>query len=119
MATGARGEGFLDLDGETYVILFTNRAIADAEKATGKGILQLLNGFRGDTTGLGDLAHLLAVGLEYARREGRSRAGAYNINDAWRLLDQLGYSTVAEVVFGALTDVMMYRPKRETADPPA
>ncbi|MFH0902333.1 MAG: GTA-gp10 family protein [Pseudomonadota bacterium] len=116
---GARGEGYLDLDGETYAVLFTNRAIAEAEKATGKGILQLLNGFRNDTTGVIDLVQLLAVGLEAARREGRSRAGGYNINDAWRLLDQLGFATVAEVVFGALADVMSYRPKRETSDPPA
>lgn len=117
--TGARGEGYLDLDGETYVVLFTNRALADAERATGKTVMQLMAAVQNNLIGMGDIAHLLAIGLEYARREHRSRAGSYNVNDAWRLLDQLGFATVAAVVLEALAAVMSYRPNREDVNPPA
>ena len=118
MPTGARGEGYLELDGETYVILFTNRAIADAERATGKSILQLVNASQNDALGVGDLAHLLAVGLEWGRREGRQQGGAYNINDAWRLLDGLGFAVCLEVVLTALATVLAYRPAKAPTDPP-
>ena len=118
MATGARGEGYLELDGETYVVLFTNRSLADAERATGKTVVQMANASQTGSLGIGDVAHMLAVGLEWGRREGRQQGGTYNINDAWRLLDQLGYAACAEVVLSALADVLAYRPKRP-ADPPA
>lgn len=119
MATGARGEGFLELDGETYLILFTNRAIADAERTTGKSILQLVNAGQNDSLGIGDVAHLLAVGLEWGRRDGQRQGGTYSINDAWRLLDQLGFVACLEVVLAALAAVLAYRPAKAVAVPPA
>lgn len=120
MATGARGEGYLELDGETYAILFTNRALADAERATGKSVMQLMSAAQANAIGINDVVHLLAVGLEYARREGRTRPTGYNANDAWRLLDQLGFATVAAVVLEALAAVMSYRPGgRAEGSPPA
>lgn len=120
MTTGARGEGYLELEGESYVVLFTNRALADAERATGKTVMQLMAAAQGNAIGMGDVAHLLAVGLEYARREHRNRTGGYTANDAWRLLDQLGFATVAAVVLEALAAVMSYRPGpgKEDASPP-
>lgn len=117
MPTGARGEGYLELDGETYVILFTNRAIADAERATGKSITQLLG--EGDKLGIGDTAHLLAVGLEWGRREGRQQPAGYNSNDAWRLLEQLGFVACLEVVLTALVAVLEYRHPKVSSVPPA
>jgi hypothetical protein len=116
---GARGEGQLGLDGETYVILFTNRAIADAERATGKTVMKLMRGFASDDIGMSDVAILLMVGLQYARREHRSRAGANDTQDAWTLLNKLGFAAVASVVFTALTEVMSYRQNQENGDPPA
>lgn len=119
MATGARGEGLLTVDGETYAVLFTLRALADAERATGKTVMQLMTMAQAGAFGVGDLAQLLTIGLEYARREGRTRAAGFNLNDAWRLLDQLGFTPVATVVIEALTAVMTYAPAKEGAGPPA
>ena len=116
MATGARGEGYLELDGEQYPVLFTLRALADAERLTGKTVLQLMAAAQSNSMGVGDLAQLLAVGMEYARRENSGRGKAYNANDAWRLLDELGFGPVAVVVFEALAAVMSYR--REGRNPP-
>ncbi len=120
MPTGARGEGILELDGEQYAVLFTNRALADAERATGKTVLQLMASAQANLMGMGDLVHLLAVGLEYARREHRHAGGGTSANDAWRLLDNLGFAAVAVVVYEALAAVMSYRhPEGEKSDPPA
>lgn len=109
MSTGARGEGYLELDGERHVILFTLRALADAERATGKSVMQLMATAQHNTMAIGDVAQLLIVGLEYARREHRDRTRGYDLNDAWRLLNGLGFAPVAAAVFEALAAVMAYR----------
>lgn len=115
---GARGEGFLDLDGEQYPVLFTLRALADAERLTGKTVMQLMAEAQRSTMGVGDLAQLLAVGLEHARRDGRTRDRGYTLNDAWHLLESLGFAAVAVVVFEALAAVMAYSRPKGDADPP-
>ena len=119
MATGARGEGVLVLEGEQHRVLFTLRALADAERATGKTALQLMAASTSGGLGVGDVAALLAVGLAAARREHLGGAGGHNLNDAWRLLDNLGFSAVAAVVVEAMTVVMTFQPAGESADPPA
>ena len=119
MATGARGEGILTLEGQQYPVLFTLRALADAERATGKTVLQMMAAVRSNGLGVADVAALLAIGLEHARREHRAGTGGHNLNDAWRLLDNLGFSAVAAVVVEAMTVVMTFQPAGESADPPA
>ncbi|MDZ4346865.1 MAG: GTA-gp10 family protein [Candidatus Binatia bacterium] len=120
MVTGARGEGILELDGEQYAILLTNRALADAERMTDKSILQLLGGVEMGTLRITDVIHLLTVGLEYARKDGGGKAGGHNTNDAWRLMDGLGFTTVAKAVYDALKAVLNYdlEEKEEKASPP-
>jgi hypothetical protein len=119
---GARGEGYLELDGETFAVLFTNRALAEAERALGKSVVQIANAFGRDAIGVGDVAQLLTVGLEHARRDSRSRPQSYTINDAWDLLDKLGFAVVVEAVMLAIVQVISYRPTKdkdgETANPP-
>jgi len=119
MATGARGEGILELDGETYEVLFTLRALADAERATGKTVLQIMAAGKVGALGINDTVALLAVGLEYARRDHRRAGSGTSGNDAWRLLEQLGFAACATVVMEALAAVMSYsRPQEAKADPP-
>jgi len=105
---GARGEGYLDVDGEQVVVLFTNRALADGERATGKSILQILRGAQNQELGIGDVAQLLLVGMEAARREARSASRAYAIADAYRVMDAVGFTEVASVVFNAIAAVVAY-----------
>ena len=117
MTTGARGEGYLELDGERYAVLFTLRALADAEQFTGKSIMQLMAAAQANAMSVGNLAQMLAVGLEYARRERKGRVRPYDVNDAWRLLDGLGFTIVLVVVLEALAAVMSFRPGAEGSDP--
>lgn len=61
---GARGEAIIRSGDAEYRILFTNRALAEAEIAIGKSIIVIARGFVNGATGIGDTAQLLAVGLE-------------------------------------------------------
>jgi hypothetical protein len=121
MATGARGESYLELDGERYTLLYTNRAIAEAEKAIGRPAVQIVNATaRGDGVATGDIANLLAVGLEYARRNHLRSGDGTTSNDAWRLLDGCGYGACLSAVIDGLVAVLSYSPPgAQPTDPPA
>lgn len=112
MPTGARGEGYID-DGENRVeVLFTNRALMEAERATGKTVMQIARALESDGLGITDVAHLLAVGMEHARREarrlGRHGGRGFNVNDALDLMDRVGWATCTAVVMEALSAVLQY-----------
>ncbi|MBU0777926.1 hypothetical protein KKF82_06690 [Patescibacteria group bacterium] len=108
MPTGARGEGYLELDGQRHEILFTNRALADAERLTEKSVMQFLRD--AGMVSISDLVQYVAVGLRYAQRDsGPSRRGGFDIDTAWQLLDGLGMTAVAKVVLDALADVISYQ----------
>lgn len=116
---GARGEGYIQReDGDRLPVLFTNRALAEAEKALGKTIMQLVAAMGVNALGIADTAQLLAIGLEHARRETRSRPQSYTINDAFAILDELGFGTVAAEVFSAVAAVLAYSGSKEKADNP-
>lgn len=109
---GARGEGFLEVDGERLAVLFTNRALVEAEAATGKSVLQFVNAMNNNSLGMGDTVQLLAIGLEHARRETKTRKAAYTVRDAYDVLDALGFTEVLPVVLNAVGDVLGYSPKK-------
>ena len=119
MATGARGEGILEVDGKEYAILFTNRALAEAERATGKTITEIILKTQNNSLGIWDIAQLLAIGLEHARRDRHSRPTSYTINDAWTILDAVGFVAVLTVVIEALMAVVAYNVPKESEGPPA
>ena len=105
---GARGEALLELDGEAYPILYTNRALAQAEKAIGKPMLQLLSRLETSTLSIADTAQLLAIGMEFGRRDAKSGPRMLTIDDAWRVMDALGFTTVLTAVLGAVADVLSF-----------
>ena len=120
---GARGEGAIVLpSGDEQVVLYTNRALVEAEQATGKSILALSREFEGGTFSVGDIAQLTLVGLRAARRDARAGGPIPNIHDVYDLLDQAGFTEVARVVVGAVADVLSYSPDDDSdhdADPNA
>lgn len=116
--TGARGEAFLEDGGERVAVLYTNRALAEVERATGKSVLSLAHSI--ESLAVGDVAQLLLAGMEAARRDARAGGRAYTINDAYAVLDRLGFATVAMAVVEAVTAVLTYQPGEEAdANPPA
>jgi hypothetical protein len=118
MPTGARGEAILTVDGQRYEVLFTNRALAEAEALTGKTVTQLLDRA---AIGMTDLAGLLLVGMEAARRDTDPKRVRYVIADAWDLIDKAGFLPVLRAVTESLVAVLTYSGEEEQVDtdPPA
>ena len=120
---GARGEGTVEFQGQTLPVLLTNRAIAEAEKATGKTMIQLAQAGSTGNIGMNDIVQLLRAGLEYGRRDADIKRQVYSVDDAYDVLDELGFAPCAKVVILALSDVLSYRgedadSKRSDAGPP-
>jgi hypothetical protein len=115
--TGARGETTIQADGREVTVLYTNRALADAERALGRSIIAILEDAR---PGVLDLAHMLYAGMKAARRElpGRDRGPSVTLDDVFAVLDEAGYAAVTVAVVEAITDVLSYGPD-EDGDPNA
>ena len=106
--TGARGEAFLQAGDESYPILFTNRAIFRAERVISKPVLQITSALSEQTLSMGDLVRMLLIGLEEGRRDAREGNRPYALNDAWDILDAVGFRAALVAVFEALAQVLSY-----------
>lgn len=116
---GARGEGTILAEGREVQVLYTNRAIAQAERALGRSILDVAQGFAEGQSGVGDVAVLLRAGMEAHRRDARVGGRAITVDDAYGVMDDAGFPAVSEVVMLAISDVLSYgvdaSPDGETA----
>lgn len=123
MPTGARGESILTVGEQEYRILLTNRALAEAEKLTGKSTVALARDAQQMDISLNDLAILLRSGMEAARRDGGNHGRSVLPTDAFDLLDAAGFTKCAVAVIEALAEVLAYDPDDEggeaEANPPA
>jgi hypothetical protein len=109
---GARSEKvILTDDGKEVRVLFTNRALAEAESQCGKSIIAISNGFQENKTGVTEVAALLRAGMEAARRDSHTGARAVTLQDAYELMDAAGFTEVVSVVMTAVADVIGYNPK--------
>lgn len=117
--TGARGEGFVETpDGKQYAILFTNRAIAEAERALKKSVIGMMRDFEAaGVAGLGvnEIGHLLYVGMEHGRRDAHAGGKQLSLSDAWDLMDVIGFAEATRVVLEAISAVLSYSPESEFA----
>ena len=131
VTTGARGEAYLELDGEQVPVLLTNRALAEVEKRMGVRFLGMLAG--GDDSehmmaylfrelSVECISELLRAGLEYGRQDAGLRRQRYTIDDAWQIIDQCGIAETTVVVATALAQVLSYHrtedKENETDSPP-
>lgn len=104
----AKGEGTIQAGEREVRVFFNNRALAQAEEATGKSIVALANGFSDGSVGIGDLAQLLRVGMDAARRELRLGGPAVRMTDAYEVLDWAGFAAVATAVMESVAAVLGY-----------
>lgn len=112
----ARGEQFIQAGDREIKILFTNRALAEAEQAMGKSIIGVAQGLVNGQAGIIEVAHLLRTGMQAARREDGERPFAVQMDKAYRLLDEVGFATVTTAVMEAVTAVLGYNPEEEEDD---
>lgn len=108
--SGARGEATIQTDdGEVEVeVLFTNRALATAEKFLGKSIIGIAQGFSDGESGITEIVKLLQVGMEAARRDARIGGQAVTLNAAYDVLDKVGFASAAEAIMNAVADVLSF-----------
>jgi len=105
---GARGETTLQAGDREIRLLFTNRALAEVEGALDKSIIGIAQGFSAGTSGVTELAHLLRAGMDAARRDARAGGRPIAINEAYAVLDEVGFAAAAQTVFLAIGAVLSY-----------
>lgn len=110
----ARGEGTIELDDREVTVLFTNRALANAEKDLGQGVIGVAQSFQ-EAGKVGDVAILLRHGMEAARRDSRRGGRPVSMLEAYEVLDEVGFATVAAVVMEGVAAVLGYSPDEEVA----
>lgn len=117
---GARGEVTIETDTRTLSILFTNRALAEAENTMGRSIIAVAQGFAsGDSAlSISELAQMLRSGMEAARRDAKISGRVVSMNDAFDVLDEVGFTRVAQAVFGAISVVLSYDSEAEESEGP-
>jgi hypothetical protein len=107
--TGARGEVTIQRnDGGDVRVLYTNRALANAEKMMRKSIVEVARGFAEGQSGISDIAYVLLAGMEAARVDARIGGKQYSMNDAFDVLDEVGFAGVAGPVMEAVSEVLSY-----------
>jgi hypothetical protein len=114
--TGARGEATIAAGDREVRVLYTSRALVDAERQLGRPIQAVAQGFVEGSSGYTEIAHLLRVGMEAARRDARSGGRPVTFEDALDVLDLAGFADVANAVMTAVAEALSYGTE-ETADP--
>ena len=118
MEFGARGSRSF-LAGEKEIrVLFTNRALAEIEGAVGKSILEIANGFSDGKTGIRDTAIMLRFGMEASRRDNRDGGRSITLEDAYKVLDEVGFATVISEIMPAIVEVLTPVEDDEDTDNP-
>jgi len=107
---GARGERVIETEAGEITILFTNQALAEAEQRMNKGILGILFNSQ---IGIGDVAHLLRAGMQAAYHDQGRRKEAVSLHDAYKIMDEVGFSEVFTAVTEAVKAVLNYQREQE------
>lgn len=104
----ARGEQIITLpDGEEIVILFTNRALAGVEAQLNQSIVVTAGEIAAGRAGMAQIATLLRAGLEAGRRD-RGDLRRPGLDEAYQILDQLGFTPVLQAVTMSLSECLGY-----------
>lgn len=114
----ARGERTFKAGARDVTVLFTNRALANAEQRLEKGIIGVAQGLISGESGLTEVAVLLQVGMEAARVEARVGGGQVSLNDAYKVLDEAGFAAVTGPVMEAVAAVLSYAPSETDGQEP-
>jgi len=114
---GARGEATIQAGEREVHILFTNRALAEAESEMGKSVIGVAQGFAEGASGVSDIAHLLRAGMEAARRDAHTGGHVVSLNDAFQVLDEVGFTAVTVAVMEAVSAVLSFSGEEQDPNP--
>ena len=107
MSVGARGERVIETENGEVRILFTNRALANAEAQLNRGVFEVLTDLQSGGR-IGDVAVLLQASMEAARRDAREGGKPVSLARAYEVLDDVGYAAAAIAVVEAVAEVVSY-----------
>lgn len=114
MSTGARGERVIETEDGEVRVLFTNRALANAETQLNRGVFEVLADLQSGGR-IGDVAVLLQAGMEAARRDAREGGKPVNLAQAYAVLDEVGYAAAVIAVVEAVAEVVGYTRERDAS----
>jgi len=112
---GSRGSVIFTAADKEVRVLFTNRSLADIEATLNKSIIEIARGLDDGHTGIRDVAVILRNGMEASRRDSRDGGRSVTLDDAYAVLDELGFASVVSIVIPAVVE--MLTPKTEDDDP--
>jgi hypothetical protein len=100
-----------DADGKETRILFTMRALGEAEKVVGKPIMGILDDLVQNRGSIDDIAGLLRAGMEAARRDAKQPGRVVSMADAYDVMEACGFAQTTATVGEAIAGVISYTPE--------
>ena len=94
-------------DGTETRLLFTNRALGEAETAMKRPVLDVLQALTDNKAGVVEIACLLQTGMEAARRDSRQGGKPVTVNDAYLVMDDVGFGSVVKAVAEGIVAVLI------------
>ncbi len=112
--SGARGDLRLEVGGEEVGLFFSNRSLAEFEAQAGRSAWVLVDLFaKGMLPGINDLVGLMRAGMEGWRLANEPNRRSLTLDDAFGVLDQVGYVAAASLVMPAVSEVLFFTPVKE------
>lgn len=108
------GSTSFEFNGQTFRLLFSNRALADAEKMLGKSIPSIFKTI--ENVGFNDIAVMFFVGMDAAKRYYRLPGKRYSMNDTFQLMDEIGFIAITPIIAKAVGDVIQYKSELLSGD---
>ena len=104
----ARSETTIFTDDNEVKLLYTNRALANAEKLMGKSVIQVAQGFADGESGITEMAMLLQAGMAEYKRDAKVGGKSITVQDAYEVMDDVGFAEVTQVVMESIAEVLSY-----------
>lgn len=117
---GARGESHVKDGGEEIPLLFTNRALLEVERMVGKPIITILLDYYEKKISMDSISKILRVGLETARKESMGKQATVSLDEAFDILDRVGFTDCAAAIVSGISEVINYsqsEPEKEGSSP--
>lgn len=104
----ARGESIIQVsDDKEIAVLFTNRALAEAENKLGESVTTTAGKLASGDVSMSTLVELLRCGMQAARRD-EGVSSRVTISEAYEVVDEVGFTRVLEQVVSAMTGCLSY-----------
>ena len=99
-----------------YTLLYNFAALADAEKRTGRKIMDLCNDAMAGSLSVTELAKMFMAGLEAGRKNSGRLGKPIREDRAFQLMGKAGFAATATWVYDGIAEVLGYDPDEDADD---